>query len=404
MKLLFLTLFLLITTITLSQQSGIEFKEFHSFEEAVIKANNERKAIFVEFHYKGCTYCKKMEEEIFTEKIVGDFYNEKFICLSVDINKDSIGKSLSTEYELRCYPAHLFFDSLGRLIHKYCGFQETQDFIETGIIALDPNQNMNYFKTKIYSGVCSADILFKYFSSNIDDSNRDELINSYLNQANHNEKFSFSTWQLLTSNIRAYYSKYFEYIVNNENEFRKNINNSLIDDFLIYHWVFMINRWKIFEIPNEKKRKEMKERLFKKGHQLYDRVIMQADYEMTVKLFKNKKNKKRWNEFIESSKDYFHHVNNDWHNLENTSRIIFNNYEEFNDIESLKLTKSWAQQSMIINKNFYNLDTYACILFAFGEVEKAIEIEKEALKIAKNEKKYKNIKVANTNIDKWTTE
>lgn len=74
---------------------GIEF--FHgTYEEALQKARAEGKQIFVDVYTSWCGPCKMMAKNVFTRQEVGDYYNNKFVCLKLDAEKESSHAFLST--------------------------------------------------------------------------------------------------------------------------------------------------------------------------------------------------------------------------------------------------------------------------------------------------------------------
>lgn len=65
-----------------------------------------------------------------------------------------------------------------------------------------------------------------------------------------------------------------------------------------------------------------------------------------------------------------------------------------NEADSIKLKQAinWVQQSIAIDKNYYNTDTYAALLYKTKKYEEALKVAKEAITMAEN----KNIKHAET--------
>ena len=60
-----------------------------SFEEALEKAQREDKGIFVDVYTSWCGPCKMMAKNVFTQEQVGRFYNEHFIILKYDAEKEA---------------------------------------------------------------------------------------------------------------------------------------------------------------------------------------------------------------------------------------------------------------------------------------------------------------------------
>ena len=55
--------------------TGISFFK-GTFEEALVKAKQENKPLFVDFYAVWCVPCKKMAKTVFTQEAVGKYFNE----------------------------------------------------------------------------------------------------------------------------------------------------------------------------------------------------------------------------------------------------------------------------------------------------------------------------------------
>ena len=66
--------------------TGISFFK-GTFEEALVKAKQENKPLFVDFYAVWCVPCKKMAKTVFTQEAVGKYFNEHFISLQLDAEK-----------------------------------------------------------------------------------------------------------------------------------------------------------------------------------------------------------------------------------------------------------------------------------------------------------------------------
>ena len=83
---------LLMMAVQLRAQQGTEaangIKFFKgTFNEALVKAKQENKILFVDFYAVWCVPCKKMAKTVFTQEEVGKYFNEHFISLQLDAEK-----------------------------------------------------------------------------------------------------------------------------------------------------------------------------------------------------------------------------------------------------------------------------------------------------------------------------
>ncbi len=125
-----------------------------SWAEVKAKAQKENKLIFVDVYTTWCSPCKEMAKHIFTNKEVGDFYQEKFINYKLDAEKGE-GIELAKTYQIQTFPALMYFSPQGEALHKAFGSRDAESFIGLGNIALDPEKQ--YFTLKKQFGSKSED-------------------------------------------------------------------------------------------------------------------------------------------------------------------------------------------------------------------------------------------------------
>lgn len=112
------------------EASGIIFFE-GTWNEALTKAKNENKLIFLDAYASWCGPCKKMAANVFTDLAVGKLYNEKFINVKMDMEKGE-GIQLSQQLDVRSYPSFYFIDGSGKVQKMAIGYHPSADFIKLG--------------------------------------------------------------------------------------------------------------------------------------------------------------------------------------------------------------------------------------------------------------------------------
>ena len=92
---------------------GIEF--FHgTFEQALEKADDEDKLVFVDVYTTWCGPCKVMAETVFPDHEVGEYFNERFVSFKLDAEDVSIdGPRIANTYDVGAYPTLLFLNPDG---------------------------------------------------------------------------------------------------------------------------------------------------------------------------------------------------------------------------------------------------------------------------------------------------
>ena len=108
--------------------SGIKFQHISLAEAKKLAAENDQ-FIFIDAYTSWCGPCKKMAATSFQSEKVGEVFNEKFINLKIDCEKDADGPEVARMYKVRAYPTLIVIDSEGKLIKQTIGFQTEDQLI-----------------------------------------------------------------------------------------------------------------------------------------------------------------------------------------------------------------------------------------------------------------------------------
>lgn len=115
---------------TTTADTGIEFFE-GSWTEAVAKAKQENKPIFMDIYASWCAPCKLLKKETFTDPDVARYFNANFINVSMD-GETTEGAKLALHYQIPHFPTLLIIDTTEKTIHDTSGFVAPKDFLLFG--------------------------------------------------------------------------------------------------------------------------------------------------------------------------------------------------------------------------------------------------------------------------------
>lgn len=92
------------------------------------RAKTEGKLLFVDCYTQWCGPCKVMARDVFPLKRVGNFLNERCICVKLDMETEE-GKETGKKYDVHSYPTMLFLNGDGDLVYRLVGYRPSEDFI-----------------------------------------------------------------------------------------------------------------------------------------------------------------------------------------------------------------------------------------------------------------------------------
>jgi thiol:disulfide interchange protein len=98
-----------------------------SFEEALARAKTERKLVFVDLSADWCTWCTKMDEDVFVDSRVRKALLD-FVPIKVDTDKSG-GRSVANRYRVNGLPAFLLVDADGRVVGRFDGYLPVDAFL-----------------------------------------------------------------------------------------------------------------------------------------------------------------------------------------------------------------------------------------------------------------------------------
>jgi thiol-disulfide isomerase/thioredoxin len=307
-----------------------------SWAEVLVAAKDQNKPVFVDAFADWCGPCKWMDAFVFPDPEAGKFYNENFIVYKFDMEKGE-GPEFAQKYKVESYPSYYFFNPEGELMHKSGGSKPVEKFIEDGRNALDPGKALFVLKRKYDSGDRDQDLLYKYAlalkNGNMKSSG---VVNEYLQTIDKKDYLEQKNWEFIKSMITDIKSPVFEYVLDNRDKFE--------------------NKFGRYEV----------------------------DMKITYTTMNYYANKKQWKEFSKPAADFADKYGYDDASILNNIAWAF--YQNVDDDILLRRAVLWAKRAAELERNYYNMDTYAALLYKTGKNEEALKIANEALILAEQEK------------------
>jgi thioredoxin-related protein len=99
------------------------------FEKAKSKAKNENKLIFVDVYADWCGPCKMLDKNVFSDKVVGNILNTKFVPVKIDGDKDDNVLTMM-EFDIEAFPTLILIDPKTDRTKKLVGYIDKEDLLE----------------------------------------------------------------------------------------------------------------------------------------------------------------------------------------------------------------------------------------------------------------------------------
>jgi len=388
-------LFFLLIPFTLSvfaQNEGIIFNHKLTFAEALSKAKSENKYVFIDCYTTWCGPCKLMVTEVFSQKKVGDYYNQHFINLKLDLEKPE-NKFIAEKYGVKAFPTYLFFDPEGMLKCKIISYIKAPIFIEMAKAVLDKDNNFEIISKKIKDGDRSISTVKRFFVQEPRFKESESLVVDCFKKLSDEEKISEDAWDLFNLYIQDPKSEPFQFFQRNRAKYVEKYGRDVVDKRILYGLFLYTND---MDKAGFDSLKSVDPSLFDKAKNI---INIAAAY---WKCSKNKDDQVEWANLISIASPYLDNQCDDGDYIADKAWKIYQNSNKIKDKMIINKACEWAKKANTLQpKSTEIMDTYAHLLFATGKKMEAIKLEEEALKKAEEATFEDRVKIYGEELQKF---
>ncbi len=141
MKRLYSTIIFALVCVIGMMAQGINFEHI-TLEQAIQKAKAENKLVFIDGYAVWCGPCKKMAKTVFLEEEVGNYFDENFVALKVDVERGE-GPMIKRKYGISGLPGYVFIDGDGLVVYRFSAAMPTEDFLKEAALAVSNGKDPN---------------------------------------------------------------------------------------------------------------------------------------------------------------------------------------------------------------------------------------------------------------------
>ncbi|HBX45896.1 thioredoxin family protein [Limibacterium fermenti] len=175
LALFILRLFVLPSLLTAQDAGGVKF-ENKPLKEILDIAKARNKLVFVDCYTTWCGPCRKMANEVFPQKMLGDYMNHAFVSVKIDMEKGE-GIGLVKQWDINSYPTYLVLDADGNEKFRMLGYFEPQALIDTLNVKLR-NDTPSVLEQRYEAGERTPELIREYIAelSRVNRLNRVETV------------------------------------------------------------------------------------------------------------------------------------------------------------------------------------------------------------------------------------
>ncbi|NND31792.1 MAG: DUF255 domain-containing protein [Saprospiraceae bacterium] len=367
MRLLILSLLTFNIAIGQENQYAIHFID-NDFPAALEEARIEDKIVFIDAYTTWCGPCKMMDRNVFTDSIVGSFFNTNFVNLKLDMEKGD-GVAAAKKYQVRGYPSFLFLSASGALLHQGIGYQPIEQFMAMAQQALDPGKQLPAMESAYEKGDRDPQLLYDYANALLAAGNEKgrEIGAEYLKT--QSSWTSPEKMEMVAQLTKEYGDLYYNYMVEKRLLFIKEFGEGRVDGTILR---FIQNH-----LNDQLGNLQMDD-----AREIFNSTFPPSKAALYFDRFEMNYYDAIGNEekYIEKSQQYVKSNPNLSANELNT--IAWNYYEKVDSPKALKWAIKLAKKSITLDSNYFNNDTLAALYYKQGNKKKATRYALMAIKLA----------------------
>ena len=217
----------------IAAHTGVYFQDL-TFEQALAKAKQQRKNIFIDCYTSWCGPCQYMAKKVFVKEKIGDFLKKNFICVKYDMEKGE-GPELGKRFGVRAYPTFVIVTPDGNIRHKIVGGGEEEQFIKRVEESFDNTKALGVSIAKYKEGNRDKAFLASYAQTLLVlyDPSAKEIANELFNTLSDEEKVSPDYWFLFEKKeFSPKGSEAEKYLLANRDKFNKAQGQETVDQRL----------------------------------------------------------------------------------------------------------------------------------------------------------------------------
>ncbi len=367
-----------------AQEKGIHFEHALSWGDVKAKAKAENKYIFMDCFTTWCGPCKYMSTVIFPQGEAGDFFNDKFVNIEVQLDttakdNDQVKRwyadahTIMTQYAINAFPTYLIFAPDGRVLHRIVGGSNTaKTFIDEVQQAFDTTKQYYTRLHQFENGRRDSSFLYQLAIQVYDAYDMPtgkKIMKAFL--AGQPNLFTPAALKLITTYTTRSTDEYFGFLAEHAPEINhvmgagkaeNKVRSIYLNEGNRLGWGKSVPDWGDVQ-------KKIAAKLPGEAAEITMRI--------KINYFNTKRDWPNFEKAIVAYMKQYSHLMNDGE----LNSLAWNVFEHCSDMTCVAQILDWSKQLKDAKEPAF-LDTYANLLYKLGKKDAAIALEQKALDLS----------------------
>jgi thiol-disulfide isomerase/thioredoxin len=110
----------------------VQFADCASLGHLFEFADLMRKPVFLYFYAPWIETCKKMDQVVFTQDDIADYFNKNFVNYKINVDGTYHESEIANRYGITTFPTLLFVDGKGKIMKRHEGIATSAQVLEMG--------------------------------------------------------------------------------------------------------------------------------------------------------------------------------------------------------------------------------------------------------------------------------
>ncbi len=324
------------------------------YQNALKVAATSNKTIMIDAYTTWCGPCKMMSNNTFKDEETADFYNQNFINLKLDMEKNN-GPALGVKYNVKAYPTIVFIDSKENIVYKSVGYIDGPTFLALGKDVIGGKKNIFSLMNAYSKGGKTSEKLLELVKAKVSmmEPDASKYAAEYLKT--QKDWTTQTNQELIIQTCNDVESKMFEYVIANIEKYKKSYGEPTINRLIESAVQNYVNRNPLPKLKNV-------EKVFK---MVYPNEYKQTTGKYQMGITRSKGDIKG---YTKAALSYFKTYDKDSEEL-NEAAITF--YKVVDKPKYLMTATEWAEKAIKIDNTIDNINTLAALFIKLNQKDKA---------------------------------